>query len=117
MRLFILYSRGPFGFNKCSFDHDVVLVCCAPSAGIACIALSFIDGGGRPIQASALDGSARERTESSSAALCPEHFQELTAVLKVGAVGVSPAAGNIQMSCGRYKMEHEAKNDEPMEGL
>ncbi|XP_023809816.1 KICSTOR complex protein SZT2 isoform X3 [Oryzias latipes] len=60
--------------------------------GIACIALSFIDGGGRPIQASAPDASALQKTESCGAPLCPEYFQELTAVLKVGAVGASPAA-------------------------
>ncbi|XP_029904813.1 KICSTOR complex protein SZT2 isoform X2 [Myripristis murdjan] len=53
--------------------------------GIACIALSFVDAQGCPLQVPAQDCSTAQRPESCSIPLQPEHFNELTAVVKVDA--------------------------------
>uniref|UniRef100_A0A3Q3A3B7 SZT2 subunit of KICSTOR complex n=1 Tax=Kryptolebias marmoratus TaxID=37003 RepID=A0A3Q3A3B7_KRYMA len=49
--------------------------------GIACIALLFVDARGQPIQI-----AAQDRLESFSPPLHPEHFEELTSVVKVKSI-------------------------------
>lgn len=51
--------------------------------GIACIALSFVDAQGCPLQVPAQDCSTLPRPDSCSIPLQPEHFDELTTVVKV----------------------------------
>ncbi|XP_047442743.1 KICSTOR complex protein SZT2 isoform X6 [Mugil cephalus] len=57
--------------------------------GIACIALSFVDGQGRPLQVPAQDCAALQRSDNCTTPLHPEHFDELTTVVKVESIGVS----------------------------
>ncbi|XP_070687668.1 KICSTOR complex protein SZT2 [Pempheris klunzingeri] len=57
--------------------------------GIACIALSFVDAHGCPLQVPAQDGVATQRSETCSLPLDPDHFVELTTVGKVYSNNVS----------------------------
>ncbi|XP_042078063.1 KICSTOR complex protein SZT2 isoform X8 [Haplochromis burtoni] len=54
--------------------------------GIACIALSFVDAHGRPLQVPAQGGAALQKSENCSVPLHPDHFNELTAVVKVESI-------------------------------
>ncbi|XP_069574569.1 KICSTOR complex protein SZT2 [Brachyistius frenatus] len=56
--------------------------------GIACIALSFVDARGGPLQVPAQDAAALQRSESCSIPLHPDHFDELTTVGKKESVSV-----------------------------
>ncbi|KAK2816008.1 hypothetical protein Q5P01_026475 [Channa striata] len=57
--------------------------------GIACIALSFVDAHGRPLQVLPQDYASLQKSESSSTPLHPDHFEKLTTVVKVDSVSVS----------------------------
>nr|XP_046248822.1 KICSTOR complex protein SZT2 isoform X2 [Scatophagus argus] len=57
--------------------------------GIACIALSFVDTHGRPLQVPAQDYTGLPRSENYTIPLHPDHFDELTTVDKVYSVNVS----------------------------
>ncbi|XP_044054476.1 KICSTOR complex protein SZT2 isoform X4 [Siniperca chuatsi] len=57
--------------------------------GIACIALSFVDAHGRPLQVPAQDCATLQRSEDCATPLHPDHFDELTAVCKVYSGNVS----------------------------
>ncbi|XP_044217594.1 KICSTOR complex protein SZT2 isoform X5 [Thunnus albacares] len=57
--------------------------------GIACIALSFVDATGRPLQVPAQDCATLQRSENCAIALHPDHFDELTTVVKVDSINVS----------------------------
>ncbi|XP_075997679.1 KICSTOR complex protein SZT2 isoform X4 [Genypterus blacodes] len=59
--------------------------------GIACIALSFVDEQGRPIQVPAQDSAALSRQESCTIPLQPDHFAELTNVVKVDTMNLYSA--------------------------
>ncbi|XP_030582788.1 KICSTOR complex protein SZT2 isoform X3 [Archocentrus centrarchus] len=54
--------------------------------GIACIALSFVDAHGRPLQVPAQDCPALQKSENCSVPLHPDHFNELTTVIKVESI-------------------------------
>ncbi|XP_034386743.1 KICSTOR complex protein SZT2 isoform X2 [Cyclopterus lumpus] len=56
--------------------------------GIACIALSFVDARGRPLQVPAQDCAALQRSENCTIPLHPDHFDELTAVGKAHSVDI-----------------------------
>ncbi|XP_023249147.1 KICSTOR complex protein SZT2 [Seriola lalandi dorsalis] len=56
--------------------------------GIACIALSFVDARGHPLQVPAHDGAALQRSENCTTPLHPDHFDDLTTVVKVDSVTV-----------------------------
>ncbi|XP_028301054.1 KICSTOR complex protein SZT2 isoform X3 [Gouania willdenowi] len=51
--------------------------------GIACIALSFVDGHGRPLQVNAPDCGSGQRSENCLTPLHPQHFHDLTSVAVV----------------------------------
>lgn len=55
-------------------------------SGIACIALSFVDAHGRPLQVPAQGGAALQKSENCSVPLHPDRFNELTAVVKVESI-------------------------------
>ncbi|XP_071387127.1 KICSTOR complex protein SZT2 [Centroberyx affinis] len=57
--------------------------------GIACIALSFVDAQGCPLQVPAQDCTTLQRPESCSIPLQPDHFDELTTVVKVDSANLS----------------------------
>ncbi|XP_054872770.1 KICSTOR complex protein SZT2 isoform X6 [Amphiprion ocellaris] len=57
--------------------------------GIACIALSFVDAHGRPLQLPAQDCAALQKSENCTIPLDPDHFDELTTVVKVESINVS----------------------------
>ncbi|XP_028260407.1 KICSTOR complex protein SZT2 isoform X10 [Parambassis ranga] len=57
--------------------------------GIACIALSFVDSHGRPLQVPAQDCVSLQRSENCNIPLDTEHFDELTSVVKVESINVS----------------------------
>lgn len=59
--------------------------------GIACIALSFVDPHGCPLQGPAQDEA--QRWEMCSTAFHPQLFDELTTVSKVNSVNGSSAPG------------------------
>ncbi|XP_070764616.1 KICSTOR complex protein SZT2 [Enoplosus armatus] len=56
--------------------------------GIACIALSFVDAHGRPLQVPAQDCTTLQRPENCAAPLHPDNFNELTTVGKVYSINV-----------------------------
>ncbi|XP_074524267.1 KICSTOR complex protein SZT2 isoform X2 [Halichoeres trimaculatus] len=58
--------------------------------GIACIALSFVDAHGHPLQVPAQDCAVLLRPENCTVPLDPEHFDELTTVGKVFSASSSP---------------------------
>lgn len=57
--------------------------------GIACIALSFVDAHGQPVQLPPQDCASSQRSENWTSSFYPEHFDELTAVAKLDSVPVS----------------------------
>ncbi|XP_038572782.1 KICSTOR complex protein SZT2-like [Micropterus salmoides] len=57
--------------------------------GIACIALSFVDAHGRPLQVPAQDCATLQRSENCTIPFHPDHFDELTTVCKVYSIDVS----------------------------
>ncbi|XP_032381667.1 KICSTOR complex protein SZT2 isoform X2 [Etheostoma spectabile] len=57
--------------------------------GIACIALSFVDAHGRPLQVPVPGSAALQRPDNCSTPLHPDHFDELTAVGKVDSINIS----------------------------
>ncbi|XP_059197167.1 KICSTOR complex protein SZT2 isoform X2 [Centropristis striata] len=57
--------------------------------GIACIALSFVDANGRPLQVPVQDCAALQRSENCTTPLHPDNFDELTAVGKVDSINIS----------------------------
>ncbi|XP_037624889.1 KICSTOR complex protein SZT2 isoform X2 [Sebastes umbrosus] len=57
--------------------------------GIACIALSFVDAHGRPLQVPVQDCAASQRSENCTIPLHPDHFDELTTVGKVDSINLS----------------------------
>ncbi|XP_041790475.1 KICSTOR complex protein SZT2 isoform X2 [Chelmon rostratus] len=57
--------------------------------GIACIALSFVDAHGRPLQVPAQDCAGLPRSENCTIPLHPDSFDELTTVGKVYSISVS----------------------------
>ncbi|XP_041861304.1 KICSTOR complex protein SZT2 isoform X2 [Melanotaenia boesemani] len=59
--------------------------------GIACIALSYVDAQGQPLEVVAQDGSALQRLENSSIPFHPDHFDQLTTVVKVEAISQGSA--------------------------
>lgn len=66
--------------------------------GIACIALSFVDSEGRPLQVPAQDGtSPLKGGDSSAISLDPDQFESLTTVAKVGP-SHSQVPGELQWS-------------------
>lgn len=74
-------------------------------SGIACIALSFVDAQGRPLQVPAQDCAALQRSDNCTTPLHPEHFNELTSVVKVESVSISSGKHNsghiftVKLSC------------------
>ncbi|XP_068449279.1 KICSTOR complex protein SZT2 isoform X2 [Clinocottus analis] len=56
--------------------------------GIACIALSFVDARGRPLQVPTQDGAALQKSENCTIPLHPDHFHELTTVGKADSVNI-----------------------------
>ncbi|XP_072246292.1 KICSTOR complex protein SZT2 isoform X3 [Leuresthes tenuis] len=56
--------------------------------GIACIALSYVDAHGRPLQVAAQDSLTQQRSENCTIPLHPNHFDELTTVLKVETINI-----------------------------
>ncbi|XP_054479500.1 KICSTOR complex protein SZT2 [Anoplopoma fimbria] len=56
--------------------------------GIACIALSFVDVQGRPLQVPAQDCASLQRSENCTIPLHPDHFDELTTVGKVDSIDI-----------------------------
>lgn len=69
-----------------------LLWCFSFSAGIACIALSFVDTHGCPLQGPAQDGA--QRWEMCASPFHPQLFDELTTVSKVTSTNGSSASGN-----------------------
>ncbi|XP_035987532.1 KICSTOR complex protein SZT2 isoform X4 [Fundulus heteroclitus] len=63
--------------------------------GIACIALSFVDAQGRPLQVAAPDCSPLLKSESCPIPLYPEHFDELTTVTKAAAINISQRSAQV----------------------
>ncbi|XP_050924296.1 keratin, type II cytoskeletal 8 isoform X2 [Lates calcarifer] len=61
--------------------------------GIACIALSFIDAHGRPLQVPTQDCASLQRSEHGTTPLHPDHFDQLTTVVKVDSITVSSGTG------------------------
>ncbi|XP_061093371.1 KICSTOR complex protein SZT2 isoform X9 [Conger conger] len=59
--------------------------------GIACIALSFVDAQGCPLQVPAQDCSEPLRGDTSAILLQPEHFESLTTVVKLDSLGPETA--------------------------
>ncbi|KAM7388831.1 hypothetical protein PAMP_024978 [Pampus punctatissimus] len=57
--------------------------------GIACIALSFVDTAGRPVGVPAQVCATLQRSENGATPLHPDHFDELTTVVKVDSINVS----------------------------
>ncbi|XP_029987667.1 KICSTOR complex protein SZT2 isoform X2 [Sphaeramia orbicularis] len=57
--------------------------------GIACIALSFVDATGRPLQVQPQDCASLHKSNSCSIPLHPDHFDELTTVVKVDSISVT----------------------------
>ncbi|XP_035504823.1 KICSTOR complex protein SZT2 isoform X3 [Scophthalmus maximus] len=57
--------------------------------GIACIALSFVDAHGHPLQGPAQDCGTLQRSENRITPLHPDNFDELTTVVKVDSIIVS----------------------------
>ncbi|XP_039985268.1 KICSTOR complex protein SZT2 isoform X7 [Xiphias gladius] len=57
--------------------------------GIACITLSFVDAHGRPLQVPTQDSTTLQRSENCINPLHPDHFDELTTVVKVDSIAVS----------------------------
>ncbi|XP_070816670.1 KICSTOR complex protein SZT2 isoform X5 [Chaetodon trifascialis] len=57
--------------------------------GIACIALSFVDTHGRPLQVPAQDCAGLPRSDNCTIPLHPDNFDELTTVGKVYSINVS----------------------------
>ncbi|XP_066518983.1 KICSTOR complex protein SZT2 [Hoplias malabaricus] len=55
--------------------------------GIACIALSFMDAQGSPLQISAQDGNNALKVDSSAISLHPDQFEALTTVVKIESPG------------------------------
>lgn len=55
--------------------------------GIACIALSFVDPQGCPLQGPAQDSTDVQRSEICTSLLHPHQFDELTSVMKVDSIG------------------------------
>lgn len=62
-------------------------------SGIACIALSFVDAHGRPLQVPVQDCAASQRSENCTIPLHPDHFDELTTVGKVDSINLSSGTG------------------------
>ncbi|XP_061093379.1 KICSTOR complex protein SZT2 isoform X16 [Conger conger] len=60
--------------------------------GIACIALSFVDAQGCPLQVPAQDCSEPLRGDTSAILLQPEHFESLTTVVKLDSLGPETGA-------------------------
>ncbi|XP_040895618.1 KICSTOR complex protein SZT2 [Toxotes jaculatrix] len=56
--------------------------------GIACITLSFVDVHGRPLQVPPQDCAATQRLDNCISPFHPDHFDELTTVVKVNSVPV-----------------------------
>ncbi|XP_051233683.1 KICSTOR complex protein SZT2 isoform X3 [Dicentrarchus labrax] len=64
--------------------------------GIACIALSFVDACGRPLQVQAQDCARPQRSENCTIPLHRDHFDELTTVGKVYSInGISGAVVSV----------------------
>ncbi|KAM4548799.1 KICSTOR complex protein SZT2 isoform 3-T3 [Odontesthes bonariensis] len=57
--------------------------------GIACIALSYVDSHGRPLQVAAQDCLTQQRSQNCTTPLHPNHFDELTTVVKVETINIS----------------------------
>ncbi|CAB1417082.1 unnamed protein product, partial [Pleuronectes platessa] len=57
--------------------------------GIACIALSFVDAHGHPLQGSTQDCTTLQRSENCITAPHIDHFDELTSVVKVDSIFIS----------------------------
>lgn len=62
-------------------------------SGIACIALSFVDTHGHPLQVPAQDCTRLQTSEICTLPLHPDHFEELTVVGKVHDISVSLGTG------------------------
>ncbi|XP_062252253.1 KICSTOR complex protein SZT2 isoform X5 [Platichthys flesus] len=60
--------------------------------GIACIALSFVDAHGHPLQGSTQDCTTIQRSENCITAPQIDHFDELTSVVKVDSIFISSEA-------------------------
>ncbi|XP_026201911.1 KICSTOR complex protein SZT2 isoform X2 [Anabas testudineus] len=56
--------------------------------GIACIALSFVDAHGHPLQVLPQDYAALQRSRNCTPPLHPDHFDELTSVVKVDSIPI-----------------------------
>lgn len=67
-------------------------------SGIACIALSFVDSQGNPLQVPAQDGTRLQRSEIRNIPLHQNHFNELTTVSKV-------SSNNLHSSTGKHNTE------------
>ncbi|PWA27293.1 hypothetical protein CCH79_00019484 [Gambusia affinis] len=61
--------------------------------GIACIALSFVDAQGCPFRVAAHDCPSILKYEPCSIPLHPEHFEELTTVIKAEAININQSSG------------------------
>ncbi|XP_067370627.1 KICSTOR complex protein SZT2 isoform X3 [Channa argus] len=57
--------------------------------GIACIALSFVDGHGRPLQVLPQDCASLQKSENCTTPLHPDQFDKLTTVVRVDSISVS----------------------------
>ncbi|XP_026179162.1 KICSTOR complex protein SZT2 isoform X4 [Mastacembelus armatus] len=57
--------------------------------GIACIALSFVDSHGHPVQVLPQNCAALQRSENCTTPLHPDHFDDLTTVVKVDSISTS----------------------------
>ncbi|XP_036427345.1 KICSTOR complex protein SZT2 isoform X5 [Colossoma macropomum] len=64
--------------------------------GIACIALSFVDAQGCPLQVSAQDVNNAPKGDSSSISLQPDQFEALTTVVKIDSPGQSTGAVSVR---------------------
>lgn len=71
--------------------------------GIACIALSFVDPHGCPLQGPGQDYTDVQRSEICTSLFHPHQFDELTSVSKVDSISSSSAAGKHNCSTSSAK--------------
>ncbi|MED6288998.1 hypothetical protein CHARACLAT_031925 [Characodon lateralis] len=71
------------------------MISCFLFLGIACIALSFVDAQGCPLQVAAQDCLPVPKSEPCTPPLHPEHFDELTTVIKAEAKNIGQQSAQL----------------------
>ena len=87
--LYVFNVLARFQFLQLYRSLLVLLTHSPALSGIACIALSFVDAHGHPLQGSTQDCTPLQRSENCITPPHIDHFDELTSVVKVDSIFVS----------------------------